>query len=88
MGGDQIACELATRRGLDLKPFALKGCPPMLLTELRVVFILKLSMNYTISIMISVDALKVIKYQLTIFRGNTILSSMHYKICISTERNK
>ena len=44
MGGDQIACELATRRGLDLKPFALKGCPPMLLTEFRVVLILKLSM--------------------------------------------
>ena len=44
MGGDQIACELATRRGLDLKPFALKGCPPMLLTEFRVVLVLKLSM--------------------------------------------
>ena len=43
MGADQITCEWATRRGLNLKPFAHKGCSPLVITEFRVLLVIKLS---------------------------------------------
>ena len=43
MGADQVVCEWATRRGLNLKPFAHKGCSPLVITEFRVPLVIKLS---------------------------------------------
>ena len=43
MGTDQIACEWATRRGLNLKPFAHQGNSPLVTSEFGVPLVIKLS---------------------------------------------
>ena len=43
-GGDQIAFEWVTGRGLTLQPFAHEGCHQSLITELRVTLLLKVLM--------------------------------------------
>ena len=62
MGTDQIACEWATRRGLNLKPFAHKGCSPLVITEFRVPLVIKLSVMSPFSLFFFFEFLHVFHF--------------------------